>query len=440
MPIFGATTITPAQAEAWARANGAHERFIAVIPIYFELAGLYEIPAENGLGQAAHETGYGHFKSVVPPSHHNWAGIKTSTGWSNTDPDHHQVFPDDRTGIEAHLQHLRRYGGRDLPAERELVDPRWHLVTKFTDSIEGLGGAWAPAANYGERVAEKIRALKATEAPMAGDDPRFAWVPDVSEYGYPKGNRQRAHPIELAIVHITAGVDSLGHLTGNNGSSAHYLTDRSFRPRVQMVPEAWAAWTAGNREYNERGINWEFEVRAHTPISDEQLRNAADTMRPRLIANNIPFVYLGRNAPLGTRGIIGHADVPDPDDPGKWGGVDNHVDPGEYWDWEKFIAFLKDITEPTPGVPVLPRAVPDPWRANNPWGREWWIPEPFVANINAGDWMSVGYCISEAFIEDGKIVQYFERARLEWNGVAVTRGLVGHGAMLARYPDRRWGA
>ena len=51
--------------------------------------------------------------------------------------------------------------------------------------------------------------------------------------------------------------------------------------------------------------------------------------------------------------------------------------------------------------------------------------------------MLTGYCRSEAFVEDGKIVQYFERARLEWDGSQVMRGLTGHESLVARYPDRR---
>ena len=199
------------------------------------------------------------------------------------------------------------------------------------------------------------------------DDSRFAWMPDNTEFGYPKGARGRnGRPIELAIVHITAGVDSSGWLAGPNGSSTHYLSDRAFRPRLQMVREDDAAWTAGHREFNLRGLNFEFEILAGVPITDEMFANAADVMRPILQRLNIPLLYIGRDHGLGQRGIIGHSDVPDPNNPGRWGGAGNHTDPGEHWNWGRFIDLL-NREQPT-GPPVLPTAVPDPGVRTTPGG------------------------------------------------------------------------
>jgi hypothetical protein len=373
-----------------------------------------------------------------------WRGLTRS--WGNAT----SVRLTSLTGWSMYFDEFR---GREYVVYRNVIDSMKDALFRITDpSFVYVQEGRTTVKQVGERfvgigpnspayVAGLVRRMNEyraedTETPMTADDPRFAWVPDVTEYGYPKGNQQRGQPIELGIVHITAGVDSLGHLIGNNESSAHYLSDRSFRPRVQMVPEAWAAWTAGSREFNERGINWEFEIRAHTPISDEQLRNAADTMRPRLIANNIPFIYLGRNAPLGTRGIIGHADVPDPDGSG-WGGSGNHFDPGEFWNWDRFIQLLNQ--QPDTGLPVMPKTRRDPWRDSNPWGTEWWIPDVFVSEIQSHDWALTGYCISEAFMRGNQIVQYFERARLELSANGqITRGLVGHESLLAEFPERRW--
>ena len=156
--ILGPTRTTLRLAEDWAIDRKAHSRFVNVIPLYIELAPIYGIPAENGIGQAAKETNYGHYTGVVPASFHNWCGLKTKDG-SDDIPEHHQAFLNDRAGVEAHLQHLLRYAGGDLPAGRRLIDPRWHLVTKFTDTIEGLGGAWAPAPSYGTELAKLIRSI-----------------------------------------------------------------------------------------------------------------------------------------------------------------------------------------------------------------------------------------------------------------------------------------
>lgn len=182
------------------------------------------------------------------------------------------------------------------------------------------------------------------------DDPRFEWKEDKFEYGYPTQTSGRGgFTIELGIIHITVGTNSEGHLLGQNQSSTHYLTNRDGTPRQQHVRERDAAWTAGNREYNQRGINMEFENRPGDVITDEMMRNFADTCRPIFQRNNIPFVYLGRDNRPGKRGIIGHLDVPDPDGSG-WGGAGNHTDPdaNPTWDWAKFIRFLNEGAAPGP--------------------------------------------------------------------------------------------
>jgi hypothetical protein len=200
------------------------------------------------------------------------------------------------------------------------------------------------------------------EPSMAGDDDRFEWRPDTEEYGYPPKTRGRnGKPIDYLIIHVTEGTDSLSWLNGGNGSSAHYLTKRNATPRAQMVREADAAWTAGNGDYNQRGINIEFERFARDAWGGVEYQNAARTCYPILKRNNIPLEFLGRTS-YGRRGIIGHEHVPDPDGSG-WGGADHHGDPGPKFDWNRFLAELRAIAGGTPppadetvtieGVPIV---------------------------------------------------------------------------------------
>ncbi len=160
--IFGESESTLELVTQWAiEVRKAHQRFLDVIPLYFELAPLYGIPAERALAQAAKETDDGHFTGVVPASYHNWCGLKTETA-DGDEPEDHQQFPSDRAGVEAHLQHLARYGGATaLPAGREMLDPRWRFVTQFTDTFEGLGGegSWAPSPTYGIEIVVIIRTI-----------------------------------------------------------------------------------------------------------------------------------------------------------------------------------------------------------------------------------------------------------------------------------------
>lgn len=154
MNIIGPSSVSVEAAQAWARKRNSHERFVNVAPLYWQIAPRYGIPPEIPYAQASHETDKGHYTGVVSPEFHNWCGLKTRAGGSNSDPKAHQRFPDDATGVLAHVQHLARYAGaQSLPEGDELVDPRWGLVTKFTHEVEGLGGAWAPSRTYGNGIA-----------------------------------------------------------------------------------------------------------------------------------------------------------------------------------------------------------------------------------------------------------------------------------------------
>lgn len=342
------------------------------------------------------------------------------------------TFETPREGVRATAAHMLSYAIGAGPWAAS--DPRHANVKRegwlgIAPTLAGLDGRWAdPGVGYGADVAHLANQLLAfagiTEGGqiMAGDDSRFAWVPDTTEFGYPQGTRGRnGRPIDYGILHITEGGDSLGWLNGNNGSSAHYLSDRGMRPRAQMIAEADAAWTAGHREYNLRGINFEAEKRSSEPWTREEMTTLAETTLPIWKRRNIPLVYLGRDS-QGKRGLLGHADVPDPDDAGQWGGDSRHSDPGPTFDWDFYVSELRRLD----GMPAPERPLPatqDPWRS--PHGA-FWIPDVFIAEINGSPWLDTGYCLGGAIMEDGKIVQYFERARLELQpDGTVTRGLVG---------------
>ena len=185
------------------------------------------------------------------------------------------------------------------------------------------------------------------------DDPEIEFVPDRSgEYGYGKGSWGRnSREVDLLILHITAGVDSLGWLNGPNGNSAHYLTWPDGSPRAQLLPERDAAWTAGNREYNERGINVEHEkLRLTDAWSDEEYRRLA-RLAARIIRRN-PGIKPDRAH------VIGHNEVPDPVHPGRYGGAGNHADPGPMFEWPRFMALLhEELNSGASAAPNDPNAV-----------------------------------------------------------------------------------
>ncbi|CAN5605049.1 hypothetical protein BH23CHL2_BH23CHL2_25190 [soil metagenome] len=205
------------------------------------------------------------------------------------------------------------------------------------------------AEGYIRFVVDRLNEWRAQGAPTGferswWDDPEIEFVPDRSgEYGYGKGSWGRnGHEIDLLIIHITAGVDSLGWLNGPNGNSAHYLTWPDGSPRAQLLPERDAAWTAGNREYNLRSINVEHEKLRLTDVwSDEEYRRLA-WLAARIIRRN-PGITPDRAH------VIGHNEVPDPVHPGRYGGVGNHADPGPMFAWPRFMALLDEELRAGPG-------------------------------------------------------------------------------------------
>ena len=50
--------------------------------------------------------------------------------------------------------------------------------------------------------------------------------------------------------------------------------------------------------------------------------------------------------PIDRRHIIGHYQVPDPNDPLQGGGIDNHTDPGTYWKWGLFMKLVERFAYP----------------------------------------------------------------------------------------------
>jgi N-acetylmuramoyl-L-alanine amidase len=170
-PIMGVAEGSEAQALAWAGDRGAHQRFLDVIPVYYELAANLGVRADVAVAQSGKETRYGQYGGVVPPEFHNWCGLKTTSGGSNKDPNAHARFPSDRVGVQAHLEHLFLYAVRQV---QNPVDPRhFASIAGVAPSVELLGGHWAPSATYGESIVNGY--LKPLLGAEAAPEPPSGW-------------------------------------------------------------------------------------------------------------------------------------------------------------------------------------------------------------------------------------------------------------------------
>lgn len=343
-------------------------------------------------------------------------------------------FDSMQEGFDAQVAHLLNYAvGRGAWTT---TDPRATAMPPSyygsAPTLAGLSGKWAvPGVGYGQSIAATANRLVdfAKEQPtMAGDDARFTWAPDVTEFGYPRGTHGRnGNAIDYLIIHITEGTDSAAWLRGAHGSSTHYLTNRDASPREQHVREADAAWTAGSQEYNESGINIEFERFSGDVWTDVELAHAVATCKPIITRHRIPAVYLGHSS-AGKRGILGHQDVPD--GAGGWGGNTHHTDPGPKFPWARFIAGLNASAGGPPPPPIGADPITGKFIHDN-------FRPYFLAN---GGVAVFGRPVSGAFLEASRLTQYFERSVFQHfpENVApyqVQLRLLGTEELHRKYPD-----
>lgn len=131
--------------------------------IYYEEAEDEGIRVEVAFCQAMKETGWLQFGGDVKASQCNFAGLgATGRGVSG------ETFKDVRTGIRAHIQHLKAYANSE-PLNNPLVDPRFKYVDRgCAPYVEWLGQkenpdgkGWATAKGYGQSIVSMMKQLLA---------------------------------------------------------------------------------------------------------------------------------------------------------------------------------------------------------------------------------------------------------------------------------------
>lgn len=115
--------------------------------IYIEEAGHEGINHDVAFAQMCLETGFLSFGGLVQPEWNNFCGL------GSIGPEQPGlVFHDTRTGVRAHIQHLKAYATSD-PLNLSTVDPRYKYVRLGSSpTIEGLAGTWAADRMYPEKI------------------------------------------------------------------------------------------------------------------------------------------------------------------------------------------------------------------------------------------------------------------------------------------------
>jgi hypothetical protein len=153
--------------------------------------------------------------------------------------------------------------------------------------------------------------------------------------------------IRLVVVHITEGTSGGAISWFRNPrarASAHYVVGRDGAV-TQMVPDRDVAWHAGNGWVNRHSLGVEHE--GYTDIAgtvtDAEYRASAQLVAALLRRSRLP---------IDREHVIGHNEVPDPVHPWLRGGFSHHTDPGKYWDWPRYMAYLRSYARGL--VPPLP--------------------------------------------------------------------------------------
>lgn len=130
-------------------------RVARLAALYIEEAAVEGVNSDVAFVQMCLETGFLRFGGLVSPEQNNFCGLgATGPGEPGL------YFPDERTGVRAHIQHLKGYGSTE-PLVGEQVDPRYPYISPKGKSpgIAGLAGTWAADPLYAEKLGVLLESL-----------------------------------------------------------------------------------------------------------------------------------------------------------------------------------------------------------------------------------------------------------------------------------------
>ena len=115
------------------------------------------INADIAFAQMCLETGFLRFGGLVTADMNNFCGL----GAINAE-NPGLAFPDEQTGVRAHIQHLKAYASTE-PLKLPSVDPRYRYVNPKGKAphIYNLAGTWASDPAYGHKIDQLLRRMYA---------------------------------------------------------------------------------------------------------------------------------------------------------------------------------------------------------------------------------------------------------------------------------------
>jgi hypothetical protein len=270
---------------------------------------------------------------------------------------------------------VRAFSGREEPFLQQLyAEGIYDVVSRgaFLDTEWGEVGLEPRAVDISGRVVPP--------PPSSTDSSVAVGFTAASSSNYSDYSRG-AGDIDMVVIHTTEGSYSGTISWFQNSSaqaSAHYVVRSSDGQVTQMVHEADVAWHAGNWDYNLRSVGVEHE--GYT--SDcSYYTNALYAGSAALVAD----VASREGVSLDRSHIIGHSEVPDPYNPGEYGGAGHHTDPGGCWDWDYYMGLLNGETGNDSGEIIGAVADSDIYNGTRLVGATVWIAETGASTTVGSD-------------------------------------------------------
>lgn len=241
--IVGQPEVTIAQAQQWARSRKANQRFIDIAPLYWQFGQLTGIRPEVLYVQAAIETDFGHYTSRVPPSYHNWAGIKIA-GAEGEAIENHEVFASPEDGVRGHFNHISAYLGLDPTGEPH--GRYYHVLSKpwagMVAYVEELSGRWNQLPDYHSYILDLLDQIK--NPGTTGTNPEPAAANPGADNPQNTSNPKPPDPPgnSPAERYVAVNVEAL-RLRGGPGTTYDILR-LLFRGTVLKVTGNQAEWLA----------------------------------------------------------------------------------------------------------------------------------------------------------------------------------------------------
>jgi N-acetyl-anhydromuramyl-L-alanine amidase AmpD len=193
-----------------------------------------------------------------------------------------------------------------------------------------------------------------TRVLLAADYPGAIWTPAAST------NYSTTHSDpRWIVIHTT---ESTAQSTINEFTtpgtivSANYLVTLTGKI-YQFVSDSQTAYHAGNFQYNVHSIGIEHERYSTNNVTEAEYEASAKLVRFLAAQYNIPLVHLAAAVapanPLNGTDIIGHYQVPDPNNPSLGGGASHHTDPVN-WQWDHYMSLVNGFVAPDKPTNVSP--------------------------------------------------------------------------------------